>query len=512
MQTQIAQNSKSIILSRWMLAVPMFFLMVGCSSVKQVSQNSSSSKPALAAVAPETQALISQGNSSYLDKNTTSRNSASSQTCIQDNPFDESVKFALQASNLAQRAKTKEQWDEVARLWLQAVAWMQAVPPNSSKRAFAEKKVIEYMRNLTYSQQQAARGNSVARFPSFDSEPLDQQLQLYLSYLSTVGKPDILIMGSSRALQGVDPNQMQEALARKGYQGLKIFNFGVNGATAQVVDYILRKVLTPDQLPKMIIWADGVRAFNSGRIDRTYDTIVASLAHQKIAAGIRPQLAKTEPQLKTKCYQLPQGCKPKTTSKFNFQTSQDRSKLTTGISSSNLSDLTLNSQSNQFQLADLVYNPSEENFGSRLVSLDAIDANGFLPLSDRFNPNNYYQRKPYVSGTYDGDYRAFNLGGKQASALASVVAFTESQKIALVFVNLPLTDDYLDSVRWSAEVEFRNYMKSFSKEYGFIFLDLSERALTQYNYFVDPSHLNRYGAIAVAQKIVAAPSIPWPRR
>ncbi len=501
MQTQLSQNSKSIMLSRWILAVPMLFLMVGCSSVRQASQNSSPSQPALAAVTPENQALISQGNSPNLDKESGNRNLAQSQTCTQGNPFDESVKFALQASNLAQRARTKEQWDEVARLWVQAVAWMQAVPPNSPRRAFAEKKVVEYMRNLTYSQQQAARGNSVAQFPSFDSEPLDQQLQLYLSYLSTVGKPDILIVGSSRALQGVDPTQMQFALARKGYKGLKIFNFGVNGATAQVVDYILRKVLTPDQLPKMIIWADGVRAFNSGRIDRTFEAIIASQAHQKIAAGIRPQLAKTEPQPKTKCYQLPQGCKTKTNSKFNFQTSHYQSN----------SDLTLNDNSNQLELTDLVYDPSEFHLALTSVSLDAIEANGFLPLSDRFNPNNYYQRKPYVSGTYDGDYRAFNLGGKQASALASVVAFTEAKKIPLVIVNLPLTDDYLDSVRWSAEVEFREHMRRLSKEYGFVFLDLSERALTQYNYFVDPSHLNRYGASAVAQKIVASPSIPWPR-
>lgn len=38
----------------------------------------------------------------------------------------------------------------------------------------------------------------------------------------------------------------------------------------------LRQLLTPQQLPKLVIWADGARAFNSGRIDRTYETIASS--------------------------------------------------------------------------------------------------------------------------------------------------------------------------------------------------------------------------------------------
>lgn len=473
------------------VTVPIIILTTGCSGLKISSQPAVNSKTAIAASVIPNQEKVDK-NQTLNQEKSSEQIIAKSQTCIQGNPLDESTKFALQAANLAQTAKSQSEWDEVARLWLQAVAWMQAVPGNSPKRAFAEKKVIEYMRYLTYSQQQAARSGSVAQFPSFDSEPLDQQLQLYLSYLSTVGTPDILIVGSSRALQGVDPAQMQQQLASKGYQNLKIFNFGVNGATAQVVDYILRKVLTPEQLPKLIIWADGVRAFNSGRIDRTYDAIITSQGHQKIAAGIRPQLAKTESGSKTQCYQLPGSCKELDSPKFQFETSNFI-------------------QPSEPYYQDLIDRPSEVNRSARLVSLDAIEANGFLPLSIRFNPNTYYQQKPYVSGTYDGDYRAFNLGGEQARALDSVVAFTRSNNIQLVFVNLPLTDDYLDGTRWSAEVEFQEQMQQLSQEYSFIFLDLSEKALTQYQYFADPSHLNRYGARLVAREIVANPSIPWPR-
>lgn len=230
---------------------------------------------------------------------------------------------------------------------------------------------------------------------------------------------------------------------------------------------------------------------------------MASQAHQKIAAGIRPQLAKAEPNFQTKCYQLPNSCKHKDNSKFQFKTSNFVKK-----NDYNLANNSPKNDPSNYQ--NLLYRPSEFNFSATLVSLDAIEANGFLPLSIRFNPNTYYQQKPYVSGTYDGDYRAFNLGGEQARAFDSVVAFTSSNNIQLVFVNLPITDDYLDSVRWSYEVEFNRQMKQLSQEYSFIFINLSEKVLRQYQYFVDPSHLNRYGASLVAREIATNPTIPWP--
>jgi hypothetical protein len=419
-------------------------------------------------------------------------------SCSPENPFDQSVRYALQAANLAQTANTQQQWDEVARYWVQAVAWMQAVPPNSPQRAFAEKKVVEYMRNLTYAQKQAASDDSALVFPSFESEPLDQQLRLYLSYLSTVGTPDILIVGSSRALQGVDPQQLQQSLAAKGYRDLKVFNFGVNGATAQVVDYMLRQILTPDQLPRMIVWADGVRAFNSGRIDRTYESILSSAGHQRLIAGVRPQLTPAESSNSVSyCYNWPQQCRK----------SQRPWDATQQLQASAASFY--RSASNQFQTINLVDRPSLSRSGL-LVSLSEIDANGFLPLSDQYDPYTYYQRQPYVSGQYDGDYRAFNLGGEQASAFSSIIAFTDTHNIPLVFVNLPLTNDYLDGFRWGAEQEFQDNMQYLSRQYGFIFIDLAEKALTRYDYFVDPSHLNRYGARSVAQTLAADDSIPWP--
>ncbi|NJK28481.1 MAG: hypothetical protein HC925_08545 [Coleofasciculaceae cyanobacterium SM2_3_26] len=58
----------------------------------------------------------------------------------------------------------------------------------------------------------------------------------------------------------------------------------------QVVDFVLRKLLTSEQLPRKILWADGVRAFNSGRPDRTFAAIQTSVGYEMLAAGVRPPL------------------------------------------------------------------------------------------------------------------------------------------------------------------------------------------------------------------------------
>ncbi|MGK7922565.1 MAG: hypothetical protein AB4080_21420 [Trichodesmium sp.] len=433
--------------------------------------------------------------------------SANSTECASIDPFSQAVRFATKASNLAQSARTKQQWDKVAQEWVQAVAWMQAVPPENPRRAFAEKKVAEYMRNLAYSQQQAASAPSQFNPVSFNSDILDTQLELYLSYVATVGTPDILIVGSSRALYGVDPQQLQQYLVNKGYPRLDIFNFGINGATAQVVDFQLRQLLSSNQLPKLIIWADGVRAFNSGRVDRTYNSIVASEGKRLLLSGVRPQLPQTQSNFASTCYQFPQPLNVfSPTPNFSLKETIDKPANYTKYSYKPIRQTFPNSTPNTQYSTQPVQTIA-------IATANAIDANGFMPVDGQFNPSYYYQRRPYVAGLYDGDYASFYLGGVQETALNSVVNFTKSRNIPLVFVNLPLSDSYLDSVRWSAEEEFHRWMQPRAQQKGFRFLNfnLYQPQLAKNQYFFDPSHLNRYGAGAVARYLAASTGISWPR-
>lgn len=529
----IASISTSI-LKRTCAAAAVLAVTLGCSSTKPPNTAAPSGSIESAVLAQSPTSLLAQNPNK-------TRKSLSLPSCPQNDAFTESVNFATQASNLAQSANSKQDWDEVAALWVQAVAWMQAVPPGSPRRAFAEKKVIEYMRNLVYSQQQASATRSQASTVSFSSDLLNEQLQLYLSYVAAVGPPDVLIVGSSRALQGVDPKQLKQSLAQRGRPGLKVFNFSVNGATAQVVDFQLRRLLKPGHLPQMIVWADGVRAFNSGRDDRTFNSIVDSEGSQLLAAGIRPELELDEPNEIPMCYRFPQPC-----ANNNFRkafTSIDRQSSGTGILpvasnatggqdthppikflSSGTGILPVASNAARYEVQPIAANAATQKAQLIPVSrrttvairqlnqlADSIDSNGFMAMSGKYNPNTYYRQRAYVSGQYDRDYENFNLGGKQATAFNSVVAFTKARKIPLIFVNLPLTNDYLDGTRLRAEQQFRQRMQQLSRQKGFAFRDFSQRWPGRNDYFVDPSHLNRFGASAVSSLLAADSSIIWPR-
>lgn len=325
-------------------------------------------------------------------------------------------------------------------------------------------------------------------YPTFNSKQFDQQLELYLNYLDTVGVPDVLIVGSSRALQGVDPIALQQGLATRGFSNVQVFNFGINGATAQVVDLLLRRVLTPEQLPRLILWADGSRAFNNGRLDITYNGMVASQGYKMLAKGVRPSRPR---QLKPDeiCIRV----SPK------HVAAQDTSAPTQAAPDWLCGSLA------KFSNQLLPIYPLLPKFSPQKPI-----GNGFRPVTDRFNPANYYQRYPKVAGLYDADYRNFNLQGKQTIALQNVVKFAQFRKIPVVFVNLPLTQSYLDAARTDYERQFQRHMQQLAKHNQFVFRDLNQqRQLARNEYFTDPSHLNRFGATAVAAHLAKDPVIPW---
>ncbi len=291
-------------------------------------------------------------------------------------------------------------------------------------------------------------------FSTFNSQRLDQELQLYYQYLQKNGKPDVMIIGSSRSLQGIDPTALRDALTAKGYPGLKVYNFGINGATAQVINLVLQEVLTPDQLPHVLVWGDGSRAFNSGRLDVTYNGIIASEGYRRLALGDRP--------------------------------------IPTRVFSAE-------------QVARIKALPEKPN------PAPDLDRYGFNALTARYDPDTYYQRYPTVLGQYDSNYQNFQLWGNQSDATKAIADFTRNHGMPLVFVNLPLTDDYLaDEVRRNYEQRFQQHMELLSAQKDFLFIDYHQQPeLIKNEYFVDPSHINQEGAKAVAVQLAADPRMPW---
>jgi hypothetical protein len=386
----------------------------------------------------------------------------------------------------------------------------------------------------------ASLTTGIEAYPTFNSRQLDEKLALYQGYIREYGTPDVLIIGSSRALRGVDPIALQKALADQGYVGTKIFNFGVNGATAQVVDAIVRQLLPVDKLPKLILWADGARAFNSGRPDITYNGMVASDGYRTLAAG-KPPIPGTA------VAQVPGGVKhvepapetsvteePPTSLSGGYQTvnqelnrhlmalsalysqrDQFKTRLRDGLVSllpQSASNLVLGSTIASNTLSDATSpGAAAANAPASVLSdsQNAIDIDGFLPLANQFNPATYYQKYARVNGDYDSDYDSFGLEGNQTQALTNLAQFSQEHKIPLIFVNLPLTSDYLDPTRKRHEEAFQQQMLQLSTQLGFVYRDLEQAFVARPNYFSDPSHLNRYGAYEVSRRLAMDVMIPW---
>lgn len=333
-----------------------------------------------------------------------------------------------------------------------------------------------------------------SNFPTFNSQQLDRQLQLYLEYVDRHGPPDILIVGSSRALQGVDPIALQRSLAQQGYPTLKVFNFGINGATAQVVNWVLQRLLLPEQLPKLILWADGARAFNSGRFDHTFNKILQSKGQERLAAGIKPSSISNNLKVGQICMDfLPVALQARQSNSPMYYPIQKPASPTPSLRSPQ----ELCRQPVKITVRNPEPPPRHADSPQALA-----ESLGFQRIGLRFNPNAYFRQYPKVSGAYDADYRNFTLNGPQSVAFESLVKFVNLRKIPLVFINLPLTTTYLDFDRSFYETQFQSRMQRTARSKQIVFKNLlPHNKLRVDHYFADPSHLNQFGAAAVSIQI-----------
>jgi hypothetical protein len=323
---------------------------------------------------------------------------------------------------------------------------------------------------------------------SYGNILFDEKVAAYQELCATKGTPEVLIVGSSRAMRGIDPQVLEQELAIRGYAKARVYNFGINGATARVVDLLLRRLLQPNQLPKLVIWADGARAFNDGRSDRTYATIADSRGFQQLSGNEGAAIAKSQPFI-INGYAAVDSFLNNTLAKVSLAYGR-RDRL---------------HQALQTLPPHLLGERSPEE----LVEAEAINQSGFLSLGAEFEPSTYYQKYLKVSGDSDNDYASFNLTGNQDVATRQTVELLQRQQIPLVFVNVPLSDRYLDNTRQKYELAFKQYMQTFAGAGKLQFVDLVGLWMQDYSLYSDPSHLNRAGAQQVSTYLARTAPINW---
>jgi hypothetical protein len=308
--------------------------------------------------------------------------------------------------------------------------------------------------------------------------------------------PDILIVGSSRALRGIEPSILEQSLNAKGYKGLNVFNLGIDGATAKVVNLQITQILTRPQLPRMIVWADGLRAFNSGRSDITYDTIAASTGYKQLQETLKANGNNPDPQSNNMA--IGKSANPLSQA-FNLVLD----------TASNRQDVRSNLVKNFDRNTHMLSNSEAMIAATMPSSVTALDPKGFVAFDIIFNPTTYFQKYPQVPGDYDLDYRNFEPSGAQFEAFANVVDFCRRNNIELLVVNMPLHMTYLDASRTRYEASFNGRMQELALREGFTYLDISQVIQDRAELFSDPSHLNKQGAIAISQMLTQSPKVRW---
>lgn len=447
-----------------------------------------------------------------------------------------------------------------------------------------------------------------APYPSLGQLQLDRQLRRYLAYLDTVGQPDILIVGGQGAAQGVDPLALQDSLGDRGYGDLKVFNWGISQASAQTVEWLLTELLTPQQLPKLVVWAETSVALNGSRQDTGFAKISASPGQRFLQRGLLPQLAAQEKSLAQQLGQIlsrpierplpagvlsltqsPSGVTPQVEAKAVAVTKQE---LKPEVSEAPVASRIAQSASVQghspiralpllkpqafvsttpvraavgetgetsgFRLVNWCRNtqgPCQTQDGQSAALVQAapawlqqvqadqtarranrgpspvrrlqnstvasaplpsitlpnwpqsqasqrfLQAMGFQSVSQRLGVTQPSGR-PWLRGDQDRNYRNFSLQGEQNRALHRLVKFGQQQEMAIAFVQLPLSQQYLDIERRSREEAFRTYLDVAAQMTPLNLVALPDEGLPWNEaLFARPHHLNRYGAAVLSWQI-----------
>jgi predicted aspartyl protease len=135
-------------------------LSVACSEEKQVTETGSQQHTVpmgnLAAIQPPVKRVLSpKSQVRQLEAPTTTEIS----------PFESALDKAHGAKSISQSAQSPDDWDLVASQYQDAIALMKQVRQDSPNFAFAQRKIMDYRRQIIYAQQQAKANNLASSVP-----------------------------------------------------------------------------------------------------------------------------------------------------------------------------------------------------------------------------------------------------------------------------------------------------------------------------------------------------------
>jgi hypothetical protein len=95
-------------------------------------------------------------------------------------PWERALEFGWEAAVATQTAATEMDWRRVGDLWLQAIAELDQVSPDSPRRAEAQAKIQQYLANFEYAE--AAKNKARTPIPSAAGGPAAEALKASLAH------------------------------------------------------------------------------------------------------------------------------------------------------------------------------------------------------------------------------------------------------------------------------------------------------------------------------------------
>jgi hypothetical protein len=195
----------------------------------------------------------------------------------------------------------------------------------------------------------------------------------------------------------------------------------------------------------VIIWADGARAFNSGRVDVTFNAIAASEGYRELGRR-NPDVVETA-AAEENGDELAAGADPTPIGEA-LRDSYQALDATLSNQLGERSAIYADRDQVKALVRDYLLTPlvapialsidedaaAQNTSDMPIPEGSRIDFDGFLALDVRFNPATYFQLYARVAGAYDSDYeRLCFAGDQQTAAFEQLLDYTQAQQIPVIF-------------------------------------------------------------------------------
>lgn len=285
------------------------------------------------------------------------------------------------------------------------------------------------------------------------------QWDLLEKYVGAHGGVDVIVIGNSAALMGIDPDALEKWYQQAGGGSIRVFNFGVEGVALESASEI-GQLLIQEYQPKAILFAGGIENFNP---------LAGTAASKAIldTGWMRYKMGQFSP---------------------------------TGWLAEN---------SVGFQQYLITRNWMQADFETQMKIAQQLEerilGNGFYPNNSRVSSER--DQAPSMEDARDAEifavYQGHVTGEENLNHFIELAAAAKKNGTNLIFVEIPKHATfymYFEAYEQSRS-EFFEETAGIFDNYGVVFIPVDESLIVDNDLYVDRSHMKPEGAMIFSQRL-----------